>query len=116
MHVGSPQSALDEIRGKVWRTEVEKQDVPEYERAHNVVSTRLRGGKTMLHVLADEDPGAPFRGAEPDLRDVYFIKLGGSAVGADEAGGSAASGGARAADGPGSGGSGQGGVIQAGGR
>jgi len=120
LHVGSPQSALDEIRGRVWRTEVEKAQVPEYERAHRVVSTRLRGGKTMLHVLADEDPGEPFAGTEPDLRDVYFIKLGGSPPADGSLGAAAgASGGPGGAGGSGApdGGSGAGeGLSRAGGR
>jgi ABC-type multidrug transport system ATPase subunit len=94
MHVGSPQSALDEIRGRVWRTEIEKSELPEYERAHRVVSTRLRGGRTMLHVLADQSPGDSFAGTDPDLRDVYFIKLGESPHpdAAGESGGPAAGG------------------------
>ncbi len=77
LHVGSPQDAMDEIRGRVWRTEVDKSDLAAYERDHNVVSTKLRGGRTLLHVLADERPGDGFLETDPDLRDVYFITLGG---------------------------------------
>jgi len=76
LYVGSPQAALEEVRGRVWLTEIEKSELPDYEREHRVVSTRLRGGKTVLHVVAEERPGEFFSGTEPDLRDVYFLKLG----------------------------------------
>ena len=39
------------------------------------MSTRLRGGRTTVHVLADDRPDPSFDGADPDLKDVYFIKL-----------------------------------------
>lgn len=76
LHVGSPQSALDEIRGRIWRAEIAKTDLPEFERRHRVVSTRLRGGRTVLHVYSDSRPAGSFDGTDPDLRDVYFMKLG----------------------------------------
>jgi ABC-2 type transport system ATP-binding protein len=76
LHTGVPQDAIEEIRGRTWKKAIEKSDLPEYERNHDVVSTRLRAGKTIIHVLADERPDASFDGADPDLQDVYFIKLG----------------------------------------
>jgi ABC-type multidrug transport system ATPase subunit len=75
LHTGVPQDAIEEIRGRTWKTTIEKSELAEYEREHTVVSTRLRAGKTIIHVLADERPDASFDGADPDLQDVYFIKL-----------------------------------------
>ncbi len=43
-----------------------------------MISTHLRGGKTIVHVLADTRPGASFDGVDPDLEDVYFVKLSGN--------------------------------------
>lgn len=75
LHTGEPQQAIDEIRGRTWKKTIEKSELPEYEHNHTVVSTRLRGGRTIIHVLSDERPDRTFDGADPDLQDVYFIKL-----------------------------------------
>jgi hypothetical protein len=40
-----------------------------------VISTRLFAGKTVVHVLADIDPGEGFAQAEGGLEDVYFSSL-----------------------------------------
>jgi len=36
------------------------------------LSTRLAGGKTIVHVLADAKPDEGFEAVAPDLEDVYF--------------------------------------------
>jgi hypothetical protein len=40
-----------------------------------ILSTRLAGGRTLLHVLADTLPEAGFEAVAPDLEDVYFGRL-----------------------------------------
>ncbi len=75
LHTGEPHAAIDALRGRIWTKAIDKADLAEHERAHHVVSTHLRGGKTIVHVLADTRPGASFDGADPDLEDVYFVKL-----------------------------------------
>jgi ABC-2 type transport system ATP-binding protein len=42
---------------------------------HQVISTRLLGGRTVIHVLADQDPGDGFTPVEGGLEDVYFSTL-----------------------------------------
>ncbi len=69
LHKGEPQAALDEIRGNA------KPELDEFFENHRVLTTRLRAGKTIAHVLADERPGEGFDGADPDLQDFYFMKL-----------------------------------------
>jgi ABC-2 type transport system ATP-binding protein len=76
LHTGEPQAAIDEIRGRVWKKTIDKSELPEHEANYSVVSKRLKGGRTIIHVLADERPDASFAAAEPDLEDVYFIRLG----------------------------------------
>ncbi len=75
LHKGEPQAALDEIRGRTWRKTVAKPELDEFFEKHKVLTTRLRAGKTIAHVLADERPGEGFDGADPDLQDFYFMKL-----------------------------------------
>ena len=40
-----------------------------------VISTRLFAGRTVVNILADEDPGQGFRHAAGGLEDVYFSTL-----------------------------------------
>jgi len=72
---GEPQRAIDAIRGKTWKKVIDKNELPQYEAEHHVISTRLRAGRTLVHVFADERPDPSFDEAAPDLKDVYFITL-----------------------------------------
>jgi len=75
LHAGEPQAAIEDIRGRTWRKSIERSELPQYERNHSVISTRLRGGRTIIHVLSNDRPDETFEQAVPDLKDVYFIKL-----------------------------------------
>ena len=74
---GVPHDAVAEIKGKTWRREIERNHLPQYLRDHTVISTRLAGGRTIIHVFSESDPGDGFEAADPDLQDVYFTTLGG---------------------------------------
>jgi hypothetical protein len=41
----------------------------------NVISNRLRGGRTVIHVLADTAPEVGFEAVDGDLEDLYFATL-----------------------------------------
>ncbi|MDP9179524.1 MAG: ABC transporter ATP-binding protein [Gemmatimonadota bacterium] len=72
-----PLSAVDDLRGRIWRRVVSKEDLPELEREHAVISTKLLSGRTLVHVFSDTAPGTGFEPAEPDLKDVYFSTMAG---------------------------------------
>ncbi len=74
-----PLAAVAALRGRVWRRVVEKAELPELERAHAVISTKLLAGRTVVRAYGGERPGAGFEPAEPDLEDVYFSTLAGLA-------------------------------------
>jgi hypothetical protein len=42
-----------------------------------VISTKLLGGRTVVHVYSDTSPAVGFDPAEPDLEDVYFSTMSG---------------------------------------
>jgi ABC-type multidrug transport system ATPase subunit len=67
-----PLAAIAALRRRVWRRVVTKAELPEVERQHNVICTKLVSGRTIVHVLADSPPGPDYEPAEPDLEDVYF--------------------------------------------
>jgi ABC-type multidrug transport system ATPase subunit len=72
-----PLKALDELRGRVWRRAVSRDELPALEERLPVISTKLRAGRTIVHVHAASSPGAAFELVEPQLEDVYFSVMAG---------------------------------------
>jgi ABC-2 type transport system ATP-binding protein len=67
-----PLRAMAELRGRIWRRTVSRDELPALERTLPVISTKLMAGRTIAHVYADSSPGAEFEAVEPDMKDVYF--------------------------------------------
>jgi ABC-type multidrug transport system ATPase subunit len=72
-----PFGAMEEMRGRIWRSVIEKSALAEVERTHPVISTKMLGGRTVVHVYRDTSPGPGYEPAEPDLEDVYFSTMAG---------------------------------------
>lgn len=72
---GQPADLITGYEGRIWRLAVDRSQVDQYSQAYAVISKRLMGGKTVLHVLADDNPGEGFVARAPDLEDVYFANL-----------------------------------------
>jgi len=72
---GRPSDLVNEIQGKMWKKNVSKPEVEAHREEHNVISTRMFAGETVLHVFADSKPGKGFDALEADLEDVYFQTL-----------------------------------------
>jgi ABC-2 type transport system ATP-binding protein len=67
-----PPRAIEELRGRIWCRTVSRVELPALEREQAVISTKLLGGRTIVHVYAEAPPGAEFEAVEPDMKDVYF--------------------------------------------
>jgi ABC-type multidrug transport system ATPase subunit len=72
---GQPRQLIAGLDGKLWRRTVPKRSVDDYRARYDVISTRLFGGETQLHVVADARPEEGFERVAPDLEDVYFATL-----------------------------------------
>ena len=72
---GAPVDLMHALDGKVWRKTIGKDDLEAHKVAHEVISTRLFAGRTVIHVLADGKPGEGFTPASGGLEDVYFSTL-----------------------------------------
>jgi len=72
---GEPRDAIEGLRGKTWRKVIDKQQLATHRADHVVISTRLVGGRTVIHVFDERDPGNGFASVDPDLEDVYFTAL-----------------------------------------
>lgn len=77
---GEPLRAVEELRGRIWRKVVPRDELEALERTHAVLSTRLLAGRTVVRVYAEALPGVGFEPAEPGLEDVYFRVMGGHGV------------------------------------
>jgi ABC-type multidrug transport system ATPase subunit len=72
---GDPREIVASLRGRLWRREVAKRDLPALRASHHVISTQLLAGVPVAHVVSDEAPPG-FEPLEPDLEDVYFHHVG----------------------------------------
>jgi ABC-type multidrug transport system ATPase subunit len=72
---GAPIALMRELSGKVWIKTVDKTDLEVLRAEHQVISTRLFGGRTVAHVLSDTHPGPGFEPHPGGLEDVYFSTL-----------------------------------------
>ncbi|HRD46652.1 MAG TPA: ABC transporter ATP-binding protein [Caulobacter sp.] len=72
---GAPVDMVGALRGRVWKKTIDKSQLDAYRASHQVISTRLFGGRTVIHIVADNDPGDGFTAVQGDLEDVYFSTL-----------------------------------------
>ena len=72
-----PLRAIDELHGRIWQRVISREALPDLEREHAVISTKLYAGRTVAHVYCDSTPGPGFEPAKPDLEDVYFSAMAG---------------------------------------
>jgi ABC-type multidrug transport system ATPase subunit len=69
---GNPGELVRGVSGRIWQKSIDKAELPDYEARMDVISTRLKAGRTEIHVYADTAPDASFQSANADLEDVYF--------------------------------------------
>jgi ABC-2 type transport system ATP-binding protein len=78
---GVPAALTAELKGKIWRSFITKGELDAAKSRHKVILSRLVGGRTLIHVHSDSNPGAGFEAVTPDLEDVYFVALTGAQAG-----------------------------------
>jgi ABC-type multidrug transport system ATPase subunit len=72
---GAPSDLVDNLSGKVWKKIIDRAELDAERERNEVISTRLAGGRTVIHVLADNAPGTGFEPVQGGLEDVYFSTL-----------------------------------------
>lgn len=72
---GAPDELTRALKGRVWKKTIGKGELEAYRQKYNVISTRLVGGQTVVHIVSDADPGNGFAAVEAGLEDVYFSTL-----------------------------------------
>ncbi|GJM34360.1 MAG: multidrug ABC transporter ATP-binding protein [Saprospiraceae bacterium] len=72
----SPDEAILHLDGKVWATDIDRQELAEFESRYSVLSSSFNRDHTLsVRIYADHSPGDRFRKALPGLEDVYFTAL-----------------------------------------
>jgi ABC-2 type transport system ATP-binding protein len=75
LQTGMPREVIDSLHGSIWQKTIAKSELEEYRNHHQVISTRLFAGHTVIHVFSPERPDASFEPVAADLGDVYFNTL-----------------------------------------
>jgi hypothetical protein len=66
---------MADLKGRIWTRTIDRHELDGVKAVHEVISTRLSGGRTVVHVLSDTAPGAAYSPVEGGLEDVYFSTL-----------------------------------------
>jgi ABC-type multidrug transport system ATPase subunit len=75
VQVGAPAALLSGLKGRVWQRTIAKAELDDYRGRMNVISTRLRSGQTVIHVIAENQPEPDFEAVPAALEDLYFATL-----------------------------------------
>jgi ABC-2 type transport system ATP-binding protein len=74
---GAPQEIIGATLGRIWQKQVTRAELTDVRAQHgqDMLSSRLVAGRTIVHILADQDPGHGFAPAQAGLEEVYFATL-----------------------------------------
>jgi ABC-2 type transport system ATP-binding protein len=72
---GAPLELIQATKGRIWMKVIGRGELDTYRDTYEVISTRLFAGRTIVHVLAQSDPGNDFEPVTGGLEDVYFSTL-----------------------------------------
>ena len=72
---GNTDDALLQIKGNVWERKVDKAELTQFQNQYKIISSKLVGGKPLIHAYSTTDLGNGFTKAEENLEDVFFAKL-----------------------------------------
>lgn len=73
---GKPQDLTAQLKNKIWKIAIEKNELADARKEFQVISTKLKAGQTLVHVLSDENlTSQGFESVVPDMEDVYFSTL-----------------------------------------
>ncbi|WP_067148736.1 ABC transporter ATP-binding protein [Pseudotamlana agarivorans] len=72
---GNPITLTEAVKGRIWEKTIEKADLVNYQKELQVISTYLKSGQTVIHVLSDNQPDLSFKPSVANLEDVYFSEI-----------------------------------------
>lgn len=72
---GNPTELTQGVKGRIWKKAIDKTELNAYQSDLKVISTHLKAGQTVIHVLSDEQPDPSFEASTANLEDVYFAEI-----------------------------------------
>ena len=75
LFAGAPENAIESVSGKIWSRTVNKAELAEISKHHQVISHKLIAGRPLVHIFSGDDPGDGFVPTAPDLEDVFFTRI-----------------------------------------
>ena len=77
LYAGTPDAALSELTGKVWKKSINKAELEHYQQTFgdSLISNKLVSGKPIIHILSNTNPGDGFAPTEAGLEEVFFAKI-----------------------------------------
>ncbi len=71
---GNPNDFVNEVQGKIWRKEIDKDQLELYKSKYNVIASQYIGGNLSIQVYSEEIL-SDFDTVNPTLEEVYFKTL-----------------------------------------
>jgi len=75
VYKGAPQDAINELKGTVYQKVVTRDELEDYALKYSIISNKMVGGKPLIHIFNDSNPGNGFEPVQPNLEDVFFSKI-----------------------------------------
>lgn len=72
---GNPTVLTEAVKGRIWKKTIDKAALDNYKAEMQVISTHLKAGQTIIHVLNNNQPDASFKASTANLEDVYFAEI-----------------------------------------
>jgi ABC-type multidrug transport system ATPase subunit len=72
---GNPEHLLATFDNRIWSKRVAKEEVAGYHASHKLVLSKLSGGKMVIHIYSETDPGNGFAAERATLEDIYFSNI-----------------------------------------
>ena len=75
LYAGTPDTAVNELTGKIFSKAIKKSEIEQYKRDHKVISSQLKAGELFIRIYSENGSVNGFATAFPDLEDVYFSNI-----------------------------------------
>lgn len=75
LYTGTPKEATQELHNKVFQKSIARSELKHLQQEFNIVSTQLKEGRLLVRIYSEGYTPPEFEPVEPNLEDVYFIRI-----------------------------------------
>ena len=66
---GNPEEFITQINGKIWKKNIDKNELSDYQSKYKIISTQLQASKLSVKIFSNENPNNGFIQSVSDLED-----------------------------------------------